>query len=116
MRPAIGRIFLALWLTLLLAWGSVLSAAHMTPTADDIARERSVLVLEAGYDSLCAEEGGAGHHCPFCHALPKAAAPQAPEAPARLILALAHAPAAHLISGARPGQRHAPRAPPAPIL
>lgn len=113
MRPAIGRIFQALLLTLLLAWGGVLSAAHMTPTADDLARQASVLMLDAGASSLCATEAeGHAHHCPFCHALPRAAAPRIPRAEARLVFTLSALPARHLIPGTRPGKRHAPRAPP----
>lgn len=113
MRPATGRLLSAVLLTLLLAWGALLSAAHMAPSADEMARAQSVLALDAGYDSLCDDEAGMGHHCPFCHALPKVDPPRLTGAETRLIFALATPQAGDLaLPAPRAARANAPRAPP----
>ena len=114
MRPATGRLLSAVLLTLLLAWGALLSAAHMAPSADEMARAQSVLALDAGYESLCDDEAGMGHHCPFCHALPKVEQPRLTGAETRLIFALATPRTGDQVAPALRGARaNAPRAPPA---
>ncbi|WP_010138383.1 hypothetical protein [Oceanicola sp. S124] len=89
MTVALRRLSSVLLLALTLAWGGMLSAAHMAPSADEMARASSVLALEPGTGSLCAGEETAGHahHCPFCHALPTAPELHIDPAVSRLVFA-----------------------------
>ncbi|MBR9764108.1 MAG: hypothetical protein GYB53_11440 [Rhodobacteraceae bacterium] len=115
MSIAPRRLLSVLLLTLVLAWGGLLSAAHMAPSADEMARAQSVLALEPAPGSLClsGDERHVTHHCPFCHALPRAPGIAIDPAVSRLVFAQSVAPPGPQQLVPQPARRaHAPRAPP----
>ncbi|PJE31787.1 hypothetical protein SAMN06297129_1813 [Pseudooceanicola antarcticus] len=115
MLTAPRRLVVLCLLVLTLAWGALLSSAHMAPSADEIARASSVLALEPGNGSICADgtEAQHAHHCPFCHALPESPALGIAPAVSRMVFALA-GPALRLapVPAAPPRRANTPRAPP----
>lgn len=115
MLTAPRRLAVLCLLVLTLAWGALLSSAHMAPSADEIARASSVLALESSGGSLC-EDGTGGHHayhCPFCHALPDSPDIQITPGVSRVVFALAGPTGRLGLPPAEPQRRaHAPRAPP----
>lgn len=109
-----ARLLSALLLTLVLAWGSALSAAHMAPSQDEMARSQSAMAHGMGYDDLCGDMAGGMYHCPFCHALPRADLPCIAPAETRVVFHVTQARDGHLTFVRPPVfDAHAPRAPPA---
>ena len=97
---------------LLLAYGSVASAAMMAPDRADAA-EAQLAVLGLSADDLCGTPAGHDHRCPFCHLVADTPVPVAGGAVARLlpVAAWQRARDLHRAAQARDHAR-SPRAPP----
>ena len=114
MTHALRKTILACSAAILLALLSVVSAHHMAPDRDHVARMQAAMAMGSLAEDLCGlEQGGADHRCPFCHKLPDVPRTAAPDLARRVLPVRLQVAQDGLVAG--PSRQLAPvgvRAPP----